>query len=69
MLRVFQNNQLNLNMQTIVTNDQLYFKAKEVALAVGYENPRDALARHVPDEYKKRLDGVVKHDSLNGRNL
>ena len=66
MISVFENSQLNLKMQTIATNGQLYFKAKEVARALGYENTRDALARHVPEEYKKRLADirVVKRDPL-----
>ena len=67
MLRVFENQHLNLKMQTIIArspSETLYFKAKEVARALGYENTLDAIARHVPDEYKTRLCDirVVKRD-------
>ena len=56
MIRVFQNNNSTLKCKSLTVDaTKLYFKAKEVALALGYENTRDALARHVPDEYKKRL--------------
>ena len=68
MIRVFENQQLGLKMQTIAAKQQLYFKAKEVARALGYENTRDAPARHVPDEYKKMLCEirVVKRDPSDG---
>ena len=39
MIRVFENQQLNLQMHTAVVDKTLYFKAKEVALALGYEKP------------------------------
>ena len=66
MIRTFNYNQLNLNMQTIAAGGEIYFKAKEVASALGYSNHRDALARHVPDQFKGRfcdIKGVVKRDS------
>ena len=54
MIRVFENQQLGLKMETITADNQLYFKAKEVALALGYEKPRSAISNHVSEEYKKR---------------
>lgn len=43
-------------------NGEPWLVGKDVALALGYSNPRDALSRHVDDEDK----GVVKHDTLGG---
>ena len=64
MIRVFENQQLNLQMHTAVVDKTLYFKAKEVALALGYEKPKDAIKNHVPDEYKLTLaeiQGALNH--------
>lgn len=36
-----------------VNNDELLFVGKDVATALGYSNPRDALAKHVPAKYKR----------------
>ena len=47
-------------------NGDFWFIGSEVASTMGYENPRDALARHVPDMYKR--DSVVKRDGTSGGN-
>ena len=68
MIRTFQNNQLNLKMQMLTVGNEHYFKAKEVANALGYEQHRSALANHVSKDYKIRLGdlkGVQKLDSPN----
>ena len=39
------------------------FVGKDVAKALGYKNPNDALSKHVDDEDK----GVAKRDTLGGR--
>ncbi|MBQ4495802.1 MAG: Bro-N domain-containing protein, partial [Selenomonadaceae bacterium] len=46
----------------VVNQNEPWFIGKDVATALGYANFRDALARHVPDKYKK--DGVVIRDSM-----
>ena len=66
MIRTFQNNQLNLKMQMLTVGNEHYFKAKEVANALGYQHHRSALANHVSQEYKKTwadLKRVQKLDS------
>ena len=55
MLRVFENHQLNIKLNTLKNGDELYFKAKDVAAALGYVRERDAIRDHVSEEYKKRL--------------
>ena len=50
MLRIFENK--NYKIETI-KKDELYFKAKEVATILGYENTRKALIDHVSDKHKK----------------
>jgi len=49
-------------IRTIEINGEPWFVGKDVALALGYSNFRDALSKHVDDDYK----GVAKCDSLGG---
>ena len=49
-------------VRTTAINDEPYFVGKDVAIALGYSNPRDALAKRVDDEDK----GVAKRDTLGG---
>ena len=70
MIRVFENNQLNLKMQMLTVGNQHYFKAKEVAQSLGYERHRSALDNHVSKDYKIRLGdlkGAQKLGSLNAQ--
>lgn len=51
---------------TVMEKDgEFFFIGKEVAEKLGYSNTRDALVRHIAEEDK----GVVKHDTLGGRQL
>lgn len=58
-IRIFENPEFG-SIRTIEVNGELCFVGKDVALALGYSNPRDALAKHVDDEDK----GVTKCDTL-----
>ena len=58
MIRVFENRKLNLNMTVIKDKEQIYFKAKEVARALGYASPKNAVIKHVSGEHKKRLSDL-----------
>lgn len=50
------------SVRSVEVNNNPYFVGKDVALALGYSNPRDALAKHVDDEDK----GVAKCDTPGG---
>ena len=63
---------------TVMEKDgEFFFIGKEVAEKLGYSNTRDALVRHVDiddkadvvfhDGRQRRSKGVVKHDTLGGR--
>lgn len=39
-------------VRSIVRDDAPWFVARDVALALGYTNPRDAIAKHVPAHHK-----------------
>ena len=50
------------NVRAMLIDGEPWFVGKDVAKALGYKNPRDALKNHVPDKYKK--DGVAIRDSI-----
>lgn len=56
-LTVFDNKQFG-KIRTLEENSRILFCGKDVAVALGYSNTNDALARHC------RVKGVVKHDTL-----
>ena len=58
----FENNNFG-TVRTIEVNGVPYFVGKDVAMALGYSNVRDAIAKHVDDEDK----GVAKCDTLGGK--
>lgn len=61
-LVVFNNAQFG-HLTALTDHDgRCWFIAKEVATALGYKNPRDALAKHVDTEDK----GVANRDTLGG---
>ena len=54
-LRIFDNPEFG-QIRTIEIDGRLYFVGRDVAEALGYANPRDAISRH--------CKGVVKHDTF-----
>lgn len=54
-LKIFNNSEFG-QIRTVEIEGKVYFLGKDVANALGYSNPRDAIARH--------CKGVVKHDSF-----
>ena len=60
-LKIFKNSQFG-EIRSVVIKGEPYFVGKDVAVALGYSNPRDAINRHIDEEDK----GVAKHDTLGG---
>jgi len=54
-LQIFNNEEFG-QVRTVEIDGKPYFAASDVAEALGYSNPRDAISRH--------CKGVVKHDTL-----
>lgn len=54
-LQIFQNDEFG-QVRTVDIDGKTYFVATDVAKALGYSNPRDAILRH--------CKGVVKHDGV-----
>lgn len=61
-LTVFKNESFG-EIRTLAINGEPWFVGKDVAVALGYSNPRKALGDHVDDEDK----GVTKCDTLGGK--
>ncbi len=59
--KIFSNNMFG-EIRTMIINGEPYFAGKDIALALGYRNVRDALSKHVDTEDK----GVAKCDTLGG---
>lgn len=64
-LQVFTNDMFG-SVRTVVINDEPWFVGKDVAIALGYKRPADALTTHVDDD-----DKLIRcfTDSGQGRNL
>lgn len=61
-LQIFSNSEFG-EIRTITKNNETFFVGKDVAKALGFANPRDAIATHVFDEDK----GVDTIDTLGGK--
>ena len=60
-LQIFENPEFG-QVRTVEINGTPWLVGKDVATALGYKNPRDAITRHVDVEDKD----VVKHDTPSG---
>lgn len=60
-LQLFTNEKFD-DIRVLLIDGEPWFVGKDVANNLGYANPRDALANHVPDKYKR--DGVAIRDSI-----
>jgi prophage antirepressor-like protein len=61
-IQVFTNEEFG-SVRTIEQNGEVWFIGKDVALALGYENTRDAIRRHVDAEDKTMIQRSV-HSTL-----
>lgn len=61
-LKIFQNKEFG-EVRSLVIEGEPWLVGKDVAEALGYNNPRDAISKHVENEDK----GVAKCDTLGGK--
>mgnify|MGYP003294770670 CR=1 FL=1 len=54
-IKIFEKEEFGC-VRTIKVKDKYYFCGSDVARALGYSNPRDAILRH--------CRGVIKHDGV-----
>ncbi len=60
-IQIFKNKEFG-SVRTVDIDGVIHFVGKDIALALGYSNVRDAISKHVDDEDK----GVAKCDTLGG---
>ncbi|WP_337515635.1 BRO-N domain-containing protein [Mitsuokella jalaludinii] len=51
-LQIFQNHEFG-EVRTVNIGGEPWFVGRDIALALGYSNTKDALAKHVDDDDKK----------------
>lgn len=61
-LMIFKSEEFG-SVRTVMINNEPYLVAKDVAMALGYSNPRDAIRKHVDQDDK----GVADCDTLGGK--
>lgn len=54
-IQIFTNQEFNKDIRAIEINGEPWFVGNDIAEALGYARPRDAVKDHVPDKYKKVL--------------
>lgn len=62
-LQIFQHPDFG-RVRTTTVDGEPWFVGKDIAEALGYANPRKALADHVDEEDKRQGDGVTIRDSI-----
>lgn len=60
-IKIFENPEFG-SIRTVEINKEPWFVGKDVAEALGYSNPRKALADHIKENHKQ--DGVTIRDSM-----
>src|SRR6185503_19075199 len=63
MIKTFTKNEFTVNVYG--THEDPYFKAREIALLLGYEKPANAISQHVGTEDKatyEKIQGPCKKD-------
>ena len=61
----FFSKKIKKHVRCLLIGNEVWFVANDVCEALGYKNPRDALAKHVDDADK----GVAKRDTLGGSQM
>ena len=63
--QVFESEVLNANLTSVFSDDgEIYFKAQEIAMALGYTNTNKAIRDHVREGYKVKYDDIKGNVSL-----
>ncbi len=58
-INLFNNESLNVTIKTITDNNNvLWFRAKDIALYLGYLDTINAIKQHVKDKYKTKLCNI-----------
>ena len=60
-LQKFENDILNCNIGCFINDDnEIHFRGKDIATALGYENTEQAIRVNVDEEDKAKLSGICR---------
>jgi len=66
-IQKFNNNVLNCSVDCVVVDNNVWFRGKDVATAIGYKDTTHAIINNVEIEDKQKLEKLVKEsESLTG---
>ena len=60
----YTNTILNCNIKCVLSGSDVWFRGKDIANALGYENTTKAIRDHVEEEDKSKLEELDKNDSF-----
>ena len=63
-MKTVDNTELNCSIQTITIDDDIFFRAKDIAIALWYSNTNKAINDHVRTAYKDNLGTIIKDKDL-----
>ena len=64
-VQLFESEVLDVCLTSVVSDDgEIYFKARDVATALGYTNTNEAIRDHVREEYKVKYDDIKGSETL-----
>lgn len=69
-MKIFRNIALNCEVTTLMNNDEIYFKGKDIAKILGYVDTKQAIRKNVDDDDKCKLaefQGGVSQTPLNNQ--
>ena len=63
-IQKYTNTILNCNIKCVLSGSDVWFRGKDIANALGYENTTKAIRDHVEDEDKRKMDELVENETF-----
>ena len=63
-IQKYNNIILNCDIECILVGSDVWFRGKDIAKALGYENTTKTIRDHVEEEDKSKLEELGKNDSF-----
>ena len=63
-IQKYNNTILNCDIECILVDSDVWFRGKDIAKALGYENTTKTIRDHVEEEDKSKLEELDKNESF-----
>ena len=63
-IQKFENNILKCSVDCVIVDNNVWFRGKDVALALGYENTTHAIKNNVEEEDKQKLEELYEGSEI-----